>query len=98
MHNILPNIDLETNYFDHTYSGSRTNDAYYDSDTFNNHYTESRNSNFKVIHVNIRSLPRNGRTLVAYLETLRHRFSAICLTETWLNSDRFIDNLFPEYN
>ena len=98
MHNILPNIDLDSNYFSHTYANGETNDSYFDIDKFNNYYTDVHNSDFKLIHVNIRSLPRNGNTLVAYLETLKHKFSAICLSETWLNSDRFMDNIFPEYN
>merc|ERR1712002_214438 len=98
MHNVLPNIDLETNYFSNTYSGGQSNDSYYDVAKFNDQYTDIYETNFKLIHVNIRSLPRNGNTLVAYLETLNRKFSAICLSETWLTSDRFMDNLFPEYD
>ena len=101
MHNVLPNIDLDSNFFNHGYSSDsngQTDDSYFDSEKFNDHYTGTYNSNFKLIHVNIRSLPRNGNTLVAHLETLRHKFPAICLTETWLNSERYMDNIFPDYN
>ena len=96
MHNILPDIDLQSNYFDHTLSGGLANDSYFDIKKFNNQFSSTYDSKFKLIHVNIRSLPRNGNTLVAYLETLKQKFSAIVLTETWLNSERFMDNIFPD--
>ena len=97
MRNVLPSIDLDSNYFSHTFAGGQTNDSYFDMDKFNNNFTEIYDSHFKLIHVNIRSLPRNGNALVAYLETLRHKFSAICLSETWLNADRYIEDIFPDY-
>ena len=97
MHNILPNIDLDSNYFSHTFSGGLTNDSYFDFKTFNNKFTDNHDSHFKLIHVNIRSLPRNGNLFVAYLENLRQKFSAICLSETWLNSERSMEDIFPDY-
>ena len=46
MHNILPNIDLETNYFSHTYSGGQSNDSNYDVAKFNDQYTNIYETNF----------------------------------------------------
>ena len=101
MDDIFSDIDLESNYFSHNYSVTSQglgHDQYFDSDKFNNVYDNNYNSDFKMIHVNIRSLPKNGNTFVSFLETLRHKYQVICFSETWLNSNRQIENLFPEYN
>ena len=52
----------------------------------------------KIIHLNIRSLPRNGDTFIAYLDILKLQFDIICLSETWMNQNREIENQFPDYN
>ena len=73
-------------------------DSYYDSQNFNSTFDNLSHKDLGIIHINIRSLPRNGDNLVMYLNTLMYKFPVICCSETWLNSSRFIDNIFPNYN
>ena len=73
-------------------------DAYYDISNFNATFDSLSPNDLSIIHFNIRSLPRNGNQMIAFLSTLNHKFSVICCSETWLNSDRFIEDLFPNYN
>ena len=44
-------------------------------------------SNFSVIHVNARSLPKNIYSLNIYLNTLSHSFSVIAVSETRATAD-----------
>ena len=93
-------IELDSNFFaDNFFSSSHglPTDLYYDACKFNSKFNNLTKNDLSVIHVNIRSLPRNGTTLVAYLSTLNHKFSVICFSETWLTSDRFMEDIFPEY-
>ena len=46
---------------------------------------EITNSKLSLLHANVRSLPRNGTALEAYLSTLKVEFNVVALTETWLN-------------
>ena len=90
-------IELDTNFFaDNFFSSSHglTTDSYYDTSKFNSKFNNLSLNDLSVIHVNIRSLPRNATTLVAYLSTLNCKFSVICFSETWLNSDRFMEDIF----
>ena len=73
-------------------------DSYYDSNNFNSTFDNLSPIDLGIIHINIRSLPRNGDSLVMYLNTLTYKFPIICCSETWLNPNRFIDNIFPNYN
>ena len=93
-------IELDSNFFADNFASSShgiSSDAYYDTAKFNSKFNNMSLNDLSIIHVNIRSLPRNGITLLAYLRTLNHKFSLICFTETWLNSDRFMEDIFPEY-
>ena len=77
----------------------QTNDSYIDIDELNNmNLSEINAKAFKIIHVNIRSLPAHGDEFVAYLDTLKLKFDCICFSESWLNANRHIDDLFPNYN
>ena len=49
MHNVFTDIDLETNYFSHSYSGGQPNDSYYDVAKFNDQFRSTYDSNFKLI-------------------------------------------------
>ena len=93
-------IDIDLNYFDNLYNGLHDNQQYFNSDLFNNKFhndVPNLSNNLSIMHVNIRSISANGDELVAYLETLILKFDIICLTETWLNDDNFIDNIFTGY-
>ena len=98
------NIDIDANFLNDNYVGlfeGQTNDSYgyVDIDKLNNmNLSEINAKAFKIIHVNIRSLPAHGDEFVAYLDTLKLNFDCICFSETWLNANRHIDDLFPNYN
>ena len=98
---IVDDIDVDANFIQDNYRGTfhgRVDDEYFDVDKFNDSFGNHFNNDLKTIHLNIRSLPKNGDTLIAYLDTLNHQFDIICLSETWLNKNRLIENLFPNYN
>ena len=90
------NLNLDSD--DYLTLGRNNIDEYYDIQNFNTNFDSLTLNDLGIFHLNIRSLPRNGNELVSFLSTLNHRFSVICCSETWLNSNRFIENLFPNYN
>ena len=94
-------IDIDENFLNSNYIGlfeGQTNDSYVNIDTLNDvFYNDANLKAFKIIHVNIRSLPAHGDEFVAYLDTLKLNFDCICFSETWLNPDRHVDDLFPNY-
>ena len=54
---------------------------------FNNVFSDSSNSNyFSLFHLNIRSFKKHSVDLEEYLSTLNTSFSAIGLSETWLDT------------
>ena len=54
---------------------------------FNNLFSDSSNSNcFSLFHLNIRSFKKHSVDLEEYLSTLNTSFSAIGLSETWLDT------------
>ena len=53
----------------------------------------SIDSNFSLLHINIRSLSTNYDQQIVYLNCLKHRFSIIALSETWTNENN--QSLFP---
>ena len=54
---------------------------------FNNLFSDSSNSNcFSLFHLNIRSFKKHSVDLEEYLSTLNTSFSAIGLSETWLDN------------
>ena len=102
MNSVLQDVDIDANFFSDNFIGfnhGRTTDAIYDSNKFNNEFAHGfNNQDLSIIHLNIRSLPRNGNTFTAYLEMLKVKFKIICLSETWLNENRLIDDLFSDYH
>ena len=57
------------------------------STQFNNLFSDSSNSNcFSLFHLNIRSFKKHSVDLEEYLSTLNTSFSAIGLSETWLDT------------
>lgn len=57
---------------------------YFSENSFSTLCNTLPKNTFSILHLNIRSLPRNHDHFVHYLSTLRHEFSIIGLTETWL--------------
>ena len=52
---------------------------------------------FSLMHLNIRSLPKNIGKLSDFLSFIYNRFSVIGLSETWLNNDNLDLYELPEY-
>ena len=102
MTSVLNEIDFEANFLADNYINLESparDDLIYDSTLFNRTFpADNSTSSLAILQLNIRSLPRNGNCLVAFLETLGRKFDIICLNETWLNENRFIEDLFPNYN
>ena len=60
---------------------------YYLSPDFNETVDNSREKVFSMIHFNARSLSRNFDQIHAYLSSVKHQFSVIGISETWINPD-----------
>ena len=71
---------------------------YYDEETFKQLIQTASKINFSLLHCNIRSILNKYDDLVAYLESLEHKFSVIGLTETWLNNENINDFPLTQYN
>ena len=77
-YSVLASIDPDSNFLNSTNSICKN-------------YTESEfNSDFSLLLINIRSIPRNLQRLYFLLEELDHRFSIIALSESWLNNSNHI--------
>ena len=97
----LDDIDIDANFYHENFQGVNRglgNDEYFDISKFNATFNTNMDKDLKIIHLNIRSLPRNGNSLIIYLEMLKIKFDVICLSETWLNEGRLIENMFPEFD
>ena len=90
---LFQDLDPDTNFY------RTTGCNYYLADQF----TESFGSDiatdkslFSVMHLNIRSLPRNLEKLSDYLLGISAKFSLIGLSETWLSADSgFVEDVMP---
>ena len=90
-------IDIDSNFYS-LGTAQNLNDENFDSAKFNEVYSGNCVEDLKIFHLNIRSFPRNVNSLHTYLGTINQKFDVICLSETWLNEGRFIENCFLDYN
>lgn len=103
MHDSNPIIDGLTDseaFFFRKQSEILDNCSYYLEDQFNLKYSEYRNRNvFSLAHFNLRSLSKNGEKLHCYLNLLNVEFSAIAISETWVNNNHDTSSFnIPEYD
>ena len=103
--NFLRESDIDEHFYDDNYlsiaGDGDISDQYYSSPKFCALIGSgpATTANLQILHVNIRSLSKNGDHLLAYIETLNISFGVICITETWLLKDfSIISELFPHYN
>ena len=97
-------IDFDLNHFNQFNNNFNNNfgNEYFNSDSFNN-YIINENlqlnnfENLSLIHLNIRSIKANGDNFISYLETINLKFDLICLSETWINDDDFLEDFLPGY-
>ena len=71
---------------------------YYDEPQFNELCSLMPANMFSSFHLNIRSLPCNYDSFLHYLSSLKHDFSVMALTETWLTEDSKEIYKLPNYN
>lgn len=71
---------------------------FYDETQFNDLYVSMPSNIFSTFHLNIRSLPCNYDKFIHYLSLLKHNFSVIALSETWLTEDSREIFKLPNYN
>ena len=82
-HSILSPIDPDMNYPQLNDSFSTSN--YYDENSFK--YSFFNNNNLSLFHMNIRSIPKHFSDLKVYLTSLKHSFSVVRISETWLQDE-----------
>ena len=80
-HSELGNADPDSNFL---VNNRQTICAYYNERSFNESYQHS--NTFSLFHVNIRSIPRNLDKLKLQLDSLKHNFSIIAISESSLTS------------
>ena len=89
---LLSDIDPDFNYLHNTRS---VNSEYYNEQQFNRKF--GNNTNFSLMHLNIRSVPSHFEELLCYLDTLNIEFKIIALSETAINNTHTNYNI-PNYN
>lgn len=90
-------LDPDQNYYNQIITHVETCD-YHDEDTFKClTKNSSRDNEFSVLHLNIRSLQNKFDDLKSYLNSLEYEFSVIGISETWLNHNNRNDFQLPCY-
>ena len=92
-HSILSDIDPDFNYLNSIKESINFN--YYNETTFKNRYKS--NSNFSLLHLNIRSVVSHFTEFLCYLDTLNFVFKVIALSETAINATSINYNI-PNYS
>ena len=88
---ILNDIDPDINFL---LSGLKS--PYYSQKTFLDKY--KNNTNFSILTSNVRSIPKNFKDLSIFLDSLKHDFSIIGITESWLKPSNVNDYTPDNYN
>ena len=97
----LQNIDPDLQFYnDSTYLENVSNCQYYNEESFIKKCTEvSADSNcFSLIHLNIRSIPKNLSQFEDYLHILNLSFTVVGISETWLNVSNKDCYALEDYN
>ena len=92
-HSTLSDIDPDFNYLNSIKESINSN--YYNETTFKNKYKS--NSNFSLLHLNIRSVVSHFTEFLSYLDSLNFVFKVIALSETAINATS-INYHIPNYN
>ena len=91
--NILDSINPDLNFYADCESIVKDS-KYFSIDTFNEAIIPnmSKKQHFSLLHTNIRSMSKNLDNFVHQLHFIKHKFSCIGISETWLNE--FNNDLF----
>ena len=92
-------IDVDLNHFNELYPNLIINsrNQYYNVDSFNDNFGMNDVCDLSVFHLNIRSISRNGDSLITYLSCLKRSFDVICLSETFVNDLSIVNNFLDNY-
>ena len=82
----LHDADPDIQYYQMVCNSTLNSCDYHLEDSFNNMISrlDITNECLSLLHMNIRSMPKNMNKFENYLELLNHKFSIIGITETWL--------------
>lgn len=86
------NLDPDANFYT-----PMSQTKYYLEEEFNSTFGNQK-YNFSLFHTNIRSLSKNLPDLIEYLSNLKHDFTIMGFTETWLNDLNVTHNTISGYN
>ncbi|XP_065645264.1 uncharacterized protein LOC136075756 [Hydra vulgaris] len=78
----LSNNDTDTNCFDKFSLESKYYTVWESAQ-----YLKKNKEAFSILNINIRSLNKNFENLKFFLDEIKHKFSIICITETWCKYD-----------
>ena len=92
----LFNADPDFNFYNNA-AQAATSD-YYVEDSFNAEFDGVSGQSLSVIHLNVRSVPRNLDKFVHYISNLKVNFTVIGLSETWLNETNHMIYNIDGYN
>ena len=83
---LLDNIDPDINFYDHRAQANLTSD-YFNENKFNIDIVNriAGHQTLSLLHLNIRSVPKNLNDLKAYVASLNVEFTVIGLSETWIS-------------
>ena len=96
--------DPDNQYYNELLSNLTINCEYYTEDSFikKMKLVSTDKTKFSLLHLNVRSIPKNFNNFLTYLETLQYQFSVIGISETWLKDHNvncyFIDGYKSEHN
>ena len=90
--NMEDNNDPETNFFNDTDLINLNTQYFNDEEAKQQIQNLNCEQAFSLIHINIRSLNANIDKLKTFLYKLKHQFSLVCITESWLTNSEFTKN------
>ena len=93
-------LDVELNHLNLLYPDLTANNRnqYYSDDKFNSVFCVNEVCrDLSVLHLNIRSMFKNGDALITYLSLLNRTFDIICLSETFVQDLSVVENFLDGY-
>ena len=96
---IFNEIDIDINHFDEIFPNLSLGDTsqYYDDVRFNDLFGVNGGRDLSVLHLNVRSMSRNGDCLITHLSLLDRKFDILCLSETFVNDVTIVENFLDGY-
>ena len=96
---LFTEIDIDINHFDEIFSNLSLGNTsqYYDNERFNNLFCVNGERDLSVLHLNIRSMNKNGDCLITYLSLLNRKFDVLCLSETFVNDISIVEDFLDGY-